>query len=267
MKEAKFVLLGNQINYSLSPKVFGHPLVQQICPNSFTLKEIQNLAQWNSFWHDDALNFNAICITTPWKSEILNLSLKTLSTEVASSKVSNWVQNQNGQFHARNTDFLAFESWWKELPKIPQKIIYLSTGASSQTFFSMLYQQLLNLSVVPELFMVTTNAKKLRPLNWNGLNIKVITYAELYLMNHSINTLIINGSPLGQKFPIPMELIKVMELCMVWDLNYAIEVPYISFYQRNGLDFLIRQALFFLGIFSPANVAQIALDLKNGARR
>lgn len=248
MKTAKIALLGSNISYSLSPRIFHHPSVQQLFPCHFSLKDLPNLEAWEKFWKHEAYSYDFLCITTPWKRHVLSLPVATLSPEVASSHIANWVAIEHGTLTALNTDYFAFNIWWNHLPQLPTSIYYLGTGASSLTFLALLKEKMQkNAHYKPRIFLVTRDLENAQQSGcYSYLKVSTIDYTQLYLQNFLHHDLIINGSFYGQKEPFPIELVKTFEKTMIWDLNYAYPTPYISFYQKQGLEFLTHQALCFL---------------------
>jgi shikimate 5-dehydrogenase len=244
----KIALLGQNINYSLSPKIFGHPAVQKIFPSTFNIINLGSDQAWNDFWNHDAKSFDYLCVTTPWKRKVYELPLKVIAQEVAISKTANWIIHKNAEFSAMNTDYFAFKMWWEQLRTKPKKIYYLGNGASTYSFFAMLKEQLTqNPSYHPELFIVT---RKIDPQKHSGcfdlLGSKIMEYSEFYEQELNHECLLVNGSFYGQQSDFPIELTKCFEKALIWDLNYAKPYSYISFYQKKGLEFLINQALCFL---------------------
>lgn len=253
MKKCKLGLIGSNINYSLSPKIFGHPTIQAILPSEFTLINLNSDSEWLEFWNKDAAHFDYLCVTTPWKRKVFDLALKEISPEVATSKTANWIKIDKTimndiKFSALNTDYFAFQLWWKQLPKLPEKIYYLGYGASSFTFYAMVKSIIeKNLNYKPKLYIVTRDLKNSTPSGcFDYIKAEVIDYSTFY--QHKVNhqTLLVNGSLYGQKAEFPIELTKVFEQGLVWDLNYAQSYRYISFYQKSGFEFLVNQALCFL---------------------
>jgi len=244
----KIALLGQNINYSLSPQIFGHPALQKIFPSTFEIINLGNEQEWDEFWHHGAKSFDFLCVTTPWKRKVYELPLKAISPEVAISKTANWIMHKNAEFSAMNTDYFAFKMWWEQLRTKPKKIYYLGNGASTYTFFAMLKEQFtLHSPYRPELYIVT---RKIDTQKHSGcfdlLKAQILEYSEFYKQELNHESLVVNGSFYGQKVEFPIELTKSFEKTLVWDLNYAKPKTYISFYQKEGLEFLLNQALCFL---------------------
>ena len=251
MKKYQLGLIGSHINYSLSPRIFGHQAIQAILPSEFKLINVHTESEWIEFWNRDSAYYDYLCVTTPWKRKVFGLTLQEISPEVATSKTANWItidKTKESKFSALNTDYFAFQLWWKYLRKFPDKIYYLGFGASSFTFYAMIKSVLeKNPQYRPELYIVTRDLKTITPSGcFDYIQAKVIDYATFY--NNKVNhqTLLVNGSFYGQKVVFPMELTKIFEQSLVWDLNYALNYSYISFYQKNGFEFLVNQALCFL---------------------
>lgn len=249
-QQYKVALLGKDIQYSLSPKLFSHPKIYNVFPNSFELINLNSKQEWDNFWVKKKFkDYDFLCVTTPWKKEILNIK-ETYPTKKDCSvhQTANWFYEQQDLFYLLNTDYYVFDQWWNELPNQPREVFYLSTGASCLTFLSMLKTRIQLQETPPHITIVTRNpSEKLNFLkNLSELNVNLISYEQLETFNITLHTLLINGTPLGQRTPLPQNLIKIFERGMVWDLNYAITKPISSFYCKGGHEFLVRQALHFL---------------------
>lgn len=247
----KMGLIGCGIDYSLSPKLFNSNVLQEIVPSTFNLINLKSPQDWNIFWQTQALDYNYLCVTTPWKNKILDLPLTSLSPEVSTTRIANWIKIEDGKLNAFNTDYFAFKKWWLNLPKnLPQEIYYLGNGASSYSFLGMLKDFIQeNPDYQPNLYIVTRDVKTFKRDGCHDfLKPKCLSYSELYQKKLNHHCLIINGSFFGQKEEMPLELIKILEQTLVWDLNYAKPYHYLSFYQKNGFEFLVNQALLFLAM-------------------
>lgn len=253
-KPYKMALLGKDIGYSLSGKIFSSAAIQKIFPNQFEIIDLQNVDQWQDFWKNKAINFNFLAITTPWKRKVLELKLDNISPEVATSKTSNWVRLEEGKLSAFNTDYFAFKKWWGQLPQMPEQIIYLGSGASSYTFFSMLKDLFPTNLGRAKLYLVTRDKNNFIPSGcYEHLKINYLNYQQLYQLELNHKSLIINGTFYGQKITFPIELTTIFEQALVWDLNYSMPYNYYSFYHKGGLDFLLNQALLFLAMQNVIN--------------
>lgn len=249
IKKMKMGLIGSNIDYSLSPRLFSHPVISELLPHSFDLINLNNTQEWDVFWKTEARHYQHLCITTPWKRKAQDLELSSISPEGATTKVINWINIKDNKLHAYNTDYFSFQKWWYNLPKnLPQEIYYLGHGASSHTFFGMLNDYLKqHPSYKPHLTIVTRHPKdQTQPDCFQYMKVKFIQYPEFTNKKINYQTLVINGSLYGQKEEFPLELIKMFEQALVWDLNYAKPYSYLSYYQKNGFEFLVQQALFFL---------------------
>lgn len=267
----KIAILGQNIDYSLSPTLFNEQIVQSRFPNEFKIINLMDTISWTDFWNSKSyLDYDYLCVTTPWKSDTTKLNLNTEPTyEVLNSQVANWIIVSNNKLKLLNTDSCAFEYWWNDLPKVPEKIYYLSTGASLLSFLSMLKTKfkLNDLKNKIKIIIVSRDKEKFKYNNiYEQFTINVQNYNELYKNKFNHNDLVINGSYYGQKLEIPVELIKVFEQTMLWDLNYAKEKSYYTFYEKNGLDFLVLQAISFfikLKIISPTEFNNFYQTLYN----
>lgn len=270
-KNHQIAILGQNIDYTLSPSLFNTPFIQARFPNEFSIVNLNETNEWNSFWSsNEYLKYDLLCVTTPWKKHPImlnNVSDKT--REVDSSQVTNWVQPVAGSLKLINTDACAFEYWWNALPKTPKHIYYLSTGASLLSFLSMLKSKYSSLDKnnQPAISIVSRENKtdKSHPL-YKELKVSFITYKDFYGQNLDHQTLIINGTPYGQKMNMPIEVTKCLEQTMVWDLNYALDKTYYSFYMKSGLEFLIYQALSLLlqlKVISPSEIQKFFTEISN----
>jgi len=244
----KIGLLGSHIHFSLSPKIFTHPKIQAIFPNNFALINLNSEMEWKNFWENRAAHFDYLCVTTPWKRKVYELSLQNISPEVAHSKTANWICLQDTKYSALNTDYFAFQLWWNNLPTLPENIYYMGYGASSFTFLSMLKNEFdKNPNYKPKLYIVTRDvAAKTISGCYDILKAEVINYSMFYEQKINHQTLLVNGSFYGQKEAFPIKLTKMFEQALIWDLNYALPYSYVSFYQKTGFEFLVHQALCFL---------------------
>ncbi len=247
----KMGLIGAGINYSLSPRIFNSPEIQEYLPSTFDIINLADAQAWDQFWATKASEYRYLCITTPWKKKVLELPLAFVSPEVATTKVANWISLEDGKLSAFNTDYFAFKKWWLALPQnLPQDIYYLGHGASSYSFYGMLRDYLLeHPNYKPNVYIVTRNLKTLIKDGCHDLlKTTYIDYEDLYQRKLNHHSLLVNGSFYGQKVEFPIELIKIFEQALVWDLNYAKAYNYLSFYQKNGFEFLVNQAMLFLAM-------------------
>ncbi len=251
MKTIKMGLIGAEVNYSLSPRIFNSPEVQEFLPSTFDIINLKDEQAWKEFWDSKAQEYQYLCITTPWKKKVVELPLTSVSPEVSTTQIANWVSLTDGKMTAYNTDYYSFKKWWLSLPQnLPQEIYYLGHGASSYSFLGMLRDYLAeHPNYKTNVYLVTRNLKNLvRSGCHDLLKVTTINYEDLYQRKLNHHSLIVNGSFFGQKVDFPIELVKVFEQALVWDLNYAKPYEYLSFYQKNGFEFLVNQAILFLAM-------------------
>lgn len=128
-KKSNYGLIGSNISYSLSPKIYEYWFNRYNISEKYSLIDI-NKDELNS----DLLNeYKGLNVTKPYKQNIISL-LSFLSDEVKYVKAVNLVLNKEGKFYGYNTDYLGLLDSYKyyNLDFNNKTILILGAGGASR---------------------------------------------------------------------------------------------------------------------------------------
>lgn len=132
----KYALLGRNIKYSLSPKIYNYWFEKYNIDSIYELKDIEKLTS-DCFLNNCYQGFN---YTTPFKSVILSLSLPiNVSSEVSIIRAVNVSKQNDNSINVYNTDYLGLLDSYKyfNLNINKKNILVLGgSGAARATIYS-----------------------------------------------------------------------------------------------------------------------------------
>jgi len=219
-------LLGKTLKHSFSKTI--HEMIR---PMTYHLFEVDDLHPFFS-----AKNFKGINVTIPYKQEVLKY-VDTLDETVKLTNATNTIINNNGLLFAYNTDYLALKDVLAN--NLPTK-------------------KITNIAIIGNGATMASTKHALKALNYEHIHV----YArnpkddELHLSEIDQSTqVMINTTPVGM-YPnnhgrLPIDLKKYAKLVYVFDLiynpfktNLLLEAEALNIKTTNGLDMLIRQAIY-----------------------
>jgi shikimate dehydrogenase len=233
-----YTLLGSNISYSLSPKIYGYFMNLYQIESSYSITDI-HLPSLNENFINNMVknNIKGFNVTKPFKELMLNY-LDELSDEVKCINAVNMVSIQNSKLIGYNTDYLGLlDSFFHyNLDIVNKKILILGAGGASKSLIYALKNKNNSFSIINRNI---NNAVKVQLL-FNKENIKVInTFDD---NNYDI---IFNATTLDINSVISMYNIALNSKSIVYDLNYYYNNDDFKKY-CNKLDVIFIDGLFML---------------------
>lgn len=180
----KFVLIGNNINYSFSP------ILHTTIFNSSSIKATYSILHKNNITNiithiknNDISGFN---VTIPYKENIIKF-LDYISPEALEIGAVNCVKVINGKFFGYNTDYLGILETFKKmnLSLKNKKVFILGSGGAAKAC----WKSILDCNGIP--IIVSRNPDEISHL---FKNTKIISYIDLI---NEKGYLLINATPIG----------------------------------------------------------------------
>ncbi len=127
----KYGLIGENIKYSLSPKIHGEFFSGKKLTASYDLIDV-DYDSFNKFMKADIFSYNGINVTIPYKQEVIKY-LDTVSDTARSLNSVNTICVIDGKLHGYNTDILGFSSMmdFESISFSNKDVVILGTGATS----------------------------------------------------------------------------------------------------------------------------------------
>ena len=104
----KYLVIGNPINHSLSPKLHNHWLKENNINAVYDKKKLDENDLKNIILDVKKQKINGINVTVPFKKSVISF-LDELSTEAKDTKSVNTIYFQNGKLIGHNTDIEGFK--------------------------------------------------------------------------------------------------------------------------------------------------------------
>ncbi len=226
-EKINYGLIGNNISYSLSPKIYGYwlnkySITEEYCIIDIIEKELN---------YDLIKNHKGLNVTKPFKQKIIPF-LSELSKEVKFIKAVNLIINKNSKSYGYNTDYLGLLDSYKhyKLNLNNKNILILGAGGASRALLYSLKDY--NCKI----YLYNRTKEKIKELvkDFNNLNISEhknnIAYDFVFnATSTSTNEILININ------------IKKYDNIIYYDLNYYHNAEEQSNH-IDGLYMLISQA-------------------------
>ena len=212
-------LLGTRLNHSLSPKIYRYLAKEDQSSNYFLLdwkaKDFSR-ANLREFFEP----FNFINLTFPFKAQIFYQNVVDGESPLVSKiQSANLLQNKEGQWVAKNTDYYALEKLILENEINPRRAVIIGSGGSARTMAF-----LLDAYGVNEIDFVSRNSSTKK--NWMlGLsaNCQRLTWTEFIESRSKEWDVLVNASPAEASFlkQISLPSSKLTKDKLILDMNYA----------------------------------------------
>ncbi len=230
----KYGLIGKDISYSLSPFIHNY------LAENFNINMQYNLIDLESLVDINLLNYNGLNVTTPYKEEII----KYVSTNMSNYRSINTLVNKTGEIHGYNTDIIAFDMFLNHEDIEIVRVAILGTGGVAHTLKQYFDEK-----------------------NVSSMLISRKTMGDFYSYDDLDNlkpNFIINTTPLGQgmyKGISPLSSLDSSYIEYILDFNYTpfhskllLDAKSNEIKTFNGLDILIRQAIYSFEIWNDIKV-------------
>jgi shikimate dehydrogenase len=221
-------LLGKDIQYTLSPKIYAHPLVQKHCPMSYEVLDLPQ-APCGDQWAKLMKTYQGINITTPYKGSTYDFFSSRLEHDQKGLTCTNCLYQHNGTFRQTLTDAVVFRDLLKKIP-LPKSVLIYGSGDMSK-MCQVILQKCDLLTVFGRSQLKDFDQHQKRKYD-----------------------LVINASKWGQSEPFPSFILEKLEASNILDFNYidstlktfslSQHIPYVG-----GLEFLIHQAIMNLSLW------------------
>lgn len=246
-------LLGNNINYSLSPLLHNTIFKKLNIDAQYSLidtadkKEIKNILKNMKLDKLQGLN-----VTIPYKQEIIFL-LDRLTPQAKNIGAINTIYKENSCLTGDNTDYTGFLETIKKMNlNLKNKNVgILGSGGSAKAVL----QVIIDLKGIP--YIVSRNKESTQK---KYKKCQVINYKDLEALK---GELLVNCTPLGNKnYPNLSPVSKT--ICKNWnygiDLNYIPEISlFLSYFKENnrinGLYMLVSQGIKSENIWQNKNIS------------
>lgn len=216
----KIYLVGKNINYSLSPRIYKMFGVECEIKNITSEEELKVFIQ-----NKDFAGFN---VTIPYKEKVIKY-LDDVSDVAKKTNVVNTVKNENGKLIGYNTDYYGVSKEFLGIDFKNKKTLILGSGATSRTFRTYCIEQGCEPMIISR-----QNSK------YNYVNISQHYDAEIV-----INTTPVSGANMPDE--------KLIDITKFKNLQYALDVNYLPHRTQlsnntkakylGGLPMLIWQAM------------------------
>lgn len=186
----KFLVIGNPINHSLSPKLHNYWLKLNNIKASYEKKKLNDEELENIILEVKNGNINGINVTVPFKNKVIKY-LDSLTIESQKTQSVNTVYLENGKTIGHNTDIEGFTMSVKQLKfnLINKKVLILGAGGVVPSLILAL-----NNMKVSEVIVSNRTRDKAENLKKLFGNIKTIEWGKI-----SDFDMIINATSLGLK--------------------------------------------------------------------
>jgi shikimate dehydrogenase len=246
-----FGLLGHNISYSLSPKIFTALFASQNHEGNFSVvdvnsDEFETAVEELRVWH-------GFSVTIPYKERIIPY-LKSMSREAQEIGAANSVRVENGQFHGYNTDAEAFIGPLRQIGFDGKGVLILGNGGAARAVIWALKNDYPDIEISVcgrDKTRVEQFVGSLRPVFNDKTSLHPMTYSDLG--SYAEYELIVNCTPAGrighpERLPLP-ESFRFRECQVCYDLNYRpVRTPLMLLAERagcrsiGGFPMLVRQA-------------------------
>ena len=223
----KIYLVGKNINYSLSPRIYKMFGVECEIKNITSEEELKAFIQ-----NKDFAGFN---VTIPYKEKVIKY-LDDVSGTAKKTSVVNTIKNENGKLIGYNTDYYGVSKEFSGIDFKNKKILILGSGATSRTFRTYCIEQGCEPMIISR-----QNSK------YNYVNISQHYDAEIV-----INTTPVSGANMPDE--------KLIDITKFKNLQYALDVNYLPHRTQlsnntkakylGGLPMLIWQAMMSYKIYT-----------------
>ncbi len=227
-KNSKYGLIGSNISYSLSPKIYDFWLKRYNIEEQYSIIDINE----DKLTSNLLMKYKGLNVTKPFKEKILSL-VSSFSEEVNFIKSVNLLINDNSNIIGYNTDYLGLLDSYKyyNLVLKNKNILILGAGGGSR---ALLYS-LLGFDCT--IYLYNRTKEKIQNLINDFPNLKISAYKKNINCDIIFNTTSINFGDVLYSIGI-----KKCNNIIYYDLNYYHDSSDFKLNYVDGLYMLISQA-------------------------
>ena len=225
---SKYLVIGNPINHSLSPKLHNYWMKKNNINSVYEKKlihenEIENLI--NELKNNNIAGIN---VTVPYKKSVIPF-MNGLTPEADETKSVNTIFKDNNKIIGHNTDIGGFELGLRHVKynAIGKKIFILGAGGVSPSIVYALIRM-----KASEIYLTNRTMKKALDIKNQFTNIKVIEWGKLPEFDMIINATSIG---LNENEELPIDLKNVGPDKFFYDVIYnPTETNFLKLGKKNG---------------------------------
>lgn len=199
---SKYLVIGNPIEHSLSPKLHNHWIKKNNITSSYEKKLIDENDIKSLIDELKNNNLAGINVTIPFKKSVIQF-MDGMTPEADETKSVNTIFKDNDKIIGHNTDIGGFELALRHTKynTIGKKIFILGAGGVSPSIIYALIRM-----KVSEIYLSNRTHQKALELKKNFKNIRIVEWGKIPEFDMVINATSI-GLNINDKFPINLEKI------------------------------------------------------------
>lgn len=228
----KYGVVGKNINYSMSPKIFKYLFKRFNIDANYEIINIENITQVIPMFRQ----FSGLNITVPFKTEVLKY-VTDVDSICNRINACNTLVIDNGNITAYNTDSIGFYQAYKQELREDSKIILIGAGGAAKAIYHQLKYKNLD---------VTVTNRTISNIDFTN-NFISLEKASKQLEKFDI---IINATNFSDTNNIPINISKLKESAVIIDVVYSPRITKLIEYginknltTFNGLRMLVFQAI------------------------
>ena len=227
MKTKKYLVIGNPVQHSLSPKLHNYWLKKNNIEATYDKIKLEESQIKNFIEEIRQQNINGCNVTVPFKKTVIPF-LDKLSFEAEQTQSVNTIVFENGNLVGHNTDIAGFTRAIKDLKfnLMGKKVLILGAGGVVPSIIFAL-----NKMQVSEIIVSNRTRKKAENLKLNFNNLMILDWGELIEFD-----MIINATSLGlnKDDKINLQFNKIEKNKLFYDVIYnPRETNFLSIWKKS----------------------------------